>query len=383
MTVRRHLIMGTSGHIDHGKTSLVKALTGVDCDTHKEEKDRGITIHLGFTHFDLDTGERIGVVDVPGHAAFVRTMVAGASGIDFALFVIAADESVMPQTREHLQIMQILGVRTGILVLNKVDLVDADVLAMAEAEVRELVKGTFLADAPIAMVSSKTGQGIAQLRELIGTVARQVAQRPRGEVFRMFVDRIFTVKGFGTVVTGSVLSGALAVESTAYLLPRGTELRVRRIEQFGEESNEAVAGDRASINLVGLSQSDFERGMVISDRPLRATTMLDARVELFAHSREFGLWSQVSFHLGTYESQARMHLMDQTQVSGGQSALVQLELPSPCVTQAGDRFVLRSTSSDLTLGGGVVIDAFPLHHRKRARKSWNSWDGWQAARALS
>jgi selenocysteine-specific elongation factor len=362
---RKHLIMGTAGHIDHGKTALVKALTGIDCDTHEEEKRRGITIHLGFAHYELPTGERIGVVDVPGHAAFVRTMVSGASGIDFALLVIAADEGVMPQTREHLQIMDILGVKSGIVVLNKCDVAARDIIDMARTEVGSLVAGTFLERAPVVEVSARTGLGLAELRAAIAAQAASVQTRAGGEVFRMFVDRIFVVKGHGTVVTGSALSGTLATGAAAYLLPRGTELRVRRLEQFGSEAQSVTAGDRASINLVGLSPADFKRGMVISDRPLRSTAMLDARLTLFKHSREFGLWNQVNFHLGTFEAQVRVHLIDVERLLGGESGLAQLHLPQACVAQAGDRFVLRSTSSDVTLGGGEVIDAFPLHHRRR------------------
>lgn len=364
-TPHRHLIMGTAGHIDHGKTALIQALTGIECDTHKEEKQRGITIHLGFAHIDLPGGDSVGIVDVPGHAAFVRTMVAGASGVDFCVLVVSADGGVMPQTREHLQIMEILGVRTGLVALTKTDLVDSDIVQMAAEEIRDLVKGTFLEGAPVVPVSSKTGDGIDDLRGAIGETASAVTARPEGEVFRLYVDRIFTVKGFGTVVTGSVLSGSLATGDTAYLLPGDRELRVRRLERHGQEADRVSTGDRASLNLVGLDRDQFRRGMMVSDRVLKATTRLDGRLTLFSHARGFGIWSNVIFYLGTCESQARVHLLDTNTVAGGETALVQIELPEPCIAQAGDRFVVRSTSSDITLGGGEIIDAFPLHHRRR------------------
>lgn len=364
----KHLIMGTAGHIDHGKTALVQALTGVDCDTHKEEKERGITIHLGFTHMKLPSGEMIGIVDVPGHADFVHTMVGGASGIDFALLVVAADSGIMPQTREHLQIMDILGIKKGLVAITRIDLVDQDILEMTEEEVKELISGTFLGGCPVVKVSSKTSEGIDELRECISRVAAGVENRPRGEFFKLFIDRIFTVKGFGTVVTGSVISGTLHPGDEACLLPGGKKLRVRRIERYGEETEEVTAGDRAAINLAGLDREDYRRGMVLSDTVLPHTTMIDAKLNLFCHTTSFHVWTKVIFHLGTYEHQARVHLIDCDRLTGGNSALVQILLDFPCVIQQGERFVIRNTSNNMTLGGGTVIDAFPLHHRKRPEK---------------
>ena len=362
------LIIGTAGHIDHGKTTLIRALTGHDCDTHREEQQRGITIHLGFTHLDLPNGQVVGVIDVPGHAAFIRTMVAGASGIDFVMLVIAADSGVMPQTHEHLQILTALGIRDGLIVMTKADLVDEEILLLAECEVRESVAGTFLAQAPVVAVSSVTGDGVEVLRRQLAESLAHVPTRPAGAVFRMFIDRIFSVAGAGTVVSGSVLSGTLEQGGNAYLLPGEQALRVRRLERFGMETPVVGAGDRAALNLVGLDRDDFRRGMVIADRPLRTTMMLDARFRLFPHARRGSLWSHVNFYLGTYEAQARVHLLDRDQVMGDEEAIVQIHLPRPCVAQIGDRFVVRSTSSDLTLGGGEVIDAFPLHHRRRPPK---------------
>lgn len=357
--------MGTAGHVDHGKTALVRALTGIECDTHREEKTRGITINLGFAHTTLSNGDTVGIVDVPGHKDFVNTMVSGASGIDFTLMVVAADEGVMPQTREHLSILQLLGVNKGCIAVTKVDLVDREVRDMVKEEIQELLDGTELSSAPVLEVSSVTGEGLTELLAALERVASEVESRSRGEVFRMFIDRIFTVKGFGTVVTGSARNGVLRAESEAFLEPGGRALRVRRLERYGKPVDEIAAGDRGSINLVGLDRADFRRGMVITDRPLRSTTLLDCSLRLFPTSRPLGLWSHVWFLLGTFEAQVKVHLMDRDRLPGGESALVQIHLPAPLVAQSGDHFVIRNTSGDITLGGGEVIDAAPLHHRRR------------------
>ena len=361
--------MGTAGHVDHGKTALIKALTGKDCDTHKEEKARGITINLGFAHMDLPSGLSVGIVDVPGHKDFVHTMVGGASGIDLALMVVAADSGVMPQTVEHLQITDVLGIRAGLVAITRTDLADPDIVDVAEEEMRELVTGTYLAGCPIVRTSAVTGTGLEELKVAIDRVAQDVPARAGGEVFRMFVDRIFTVSGFGTVVTGSVMSGTLRLEDTAYLVPGARkELRVRRLERHGTEVEQVWAGDRASINLVGLEREDFKRGMIISDRALRDTRMLDVRLRVFQHGYEFRLWNQVLFHVGTFEGAARVHLIDRDRASPGDTVLAQIHLETPCVVQNGDRFVVRNSSNDVTLGGGEVIDAAPLHHRRRPEK---------------
>jgi selenocysteine-specific elongation factor len=366
----KHLIMGTAGHIDHGKTALIKALTDIDCDTHKEEKKRGITINLGFAHIDLPTGENIGIIDVPGHKDFIHTMVGGVSGIDFVLLVIAADSGVMPQTREHLRIMEVLGVKHGLIALTKADLIDdPDLLALSRADITEFAAGTFLEHSPIVEVSAKTGAGLQELKKEISRIITGIEEKSPLGIFRMFIDRIFTITGFGTVVTGSVAGGILEVKDTAYLLPGGKkELTVRRLERHGIEVPEVKAGDRASLNLVGLDKADFKRGMIISDRILKDTTMLDVRLELFENSVRFGIWSQVIFHTGTYESQAKIHLIDKNKLAAGETGLAQVHLPLPCVLRHGDRFVIRSSSSDSTLGGGEVIDVAPLHHRRRPEK---------------
>jgi selenocysteine-specific elongation factor len=361
----KHLILGTAGHVDHGKTALVKALTGIDCDTHKEEKRRGITINLGFAHLTLQSGDTIGIIDVPGHRDFIHTMVSGANGIDLALLVVAADGGVMPQTREHVRIMELLGIRTGVIALTRIDLTTPDVAELCAGEVADFVKGTFLEQAPVVRVSAVTGEGLDALRAALFTSAAGASERPAGEGFRMYIDRIFSVAGFGTVVTGSALSGALKTGEPAYLLPSGREVRVRRLERYGQEVTEVRAGDRASLNLAGITREEFVRGMMVADRLLRTTSMVDARITLFESSHKLQLWSQVIFLMGTLESQARIHLIDRNFLPPGTPGIVQIHLSDPFAPQFGDRFVLRSSSGDMTLGGGEIIDAAPLHHRRR------------------
>ena len=361
----KRLIMGTAGHIDHGKTALVKALTGIDCDTHKEEKRRGITINLGFAHLKLTSGDIVGIIDVPGHRGFVHTMVAGAHGIDFVLMVIAADEGVMPQTREHLQICQVLGIKRGLVAVNKADLADAPALESVRAGICEFTKGTFLDGCPMLNVSAVTGRGVTELAGAIADVASRSSQRATGGVFRMYIDRIFSMSGFGTVVTGSATGGTLHVGGPAWLLPPGKELRVRRIERYGAEVAEAFAGDRASLNLVGLSKEEFMRGMLVADRPLVSSRLLDVNVRLFSGVRPLCTWSQATLIMGTFEAQVRIHLLEKDRLAGGESGLAQILLPLPCVAQAQDAFVLRASAGDTTIGGGEVIDPHPLHHRRR------------------
>lgn len=366
----KHLIMGTAGHVDHGKTALIKALTGIECDTHKEEKRRGITINLGFAHLELPSGDSIGIVDVPGHKDFVHTMVGGASGIDFVLMVIAADSGVMPQTREHLQVMDILGIKHGVIALTKTDLLeDKELLELTKTEIREFVTGTFLEKSPIVEVSAKTHEGLDILKEKISQTLRRVREKPAEGIFRMYIDRVFSVSGFGTVVTGSVLSGCLNTKDNVYLLPgKAKEFNVRRLERHGKEASRIKAGDRASLNLVGLDKAEVKKGKIISDRVLKETAMLDSQLALFQESGQLDIWAQVIFHVGTYEGPARVHLIDRNKLNGGEAALVQIHLEEPCVLQFGDRFVIRSSSSDRTLGGGEVIDAAPLYHRRRPDK---------------
>jgi len=365
---KKHLIMGTAGHVDHGKTTLIKALTGFDCDTHKQEKKRGITINLGFTHLDLPSGNSLGIVDMPGHADFINTMVSGASGIDFVLLIIAADEGVMPQTVEHFEIMKLLGIKNGLVVITKADLVDDDLLELAVEEIREFVENSFLENAPIIPISATTKQGIDKLLISLDEIIQKIPQRSAEGVFRMFIDRIFTIEGIGTIVNGSVLSGKISREDLLYLLPVGKEVRIRRIERHGEEVSEIIAGDRAAMNLVGLKKSEFQKGMLLSDRKLAPTNMIDAKLKIFQPGISLNRWNQLIFLLGTNRMMVKIHLLDCEVLASGETGLVQLHLPQEIITQFGDKFIIRSSSDDRTIGGGVVIDAHPLHHRRRREK---------------
>lgn len=364
-----HIILGTAGHVDHGKTALVRALTGTECDTHKEEKARGITINLGFASLQLNDESAVGIIDVPGHKDFVHTMVGGAAGFDFGMLVIAADSGVMPQTLEHLQIMDVLGIPTGLIALNKIDLVDEEMQEMAIEEIRETIRGTFMENCPIVPVSATTGEGLENLKKELLKLTQSVRSRPQENIFRLFPDRVFSVPGHGTVVTGSVLGGKTEVGEDVYLLPNKITCRVRSLQRHGKSVNEIVAGDRAALNLTHIKPSDFNRGMVIADRPLKQSQRIDVKLRLFENARSLSLWSQVILHIFTYEHQAKIHLIDKTTLSGGEEALAQIHLETPCIVQPGDHFVIRSSSSEITLGGGEIIDPNPLHHRRRKEKT--------------
>jgi len=363
-----NLILGTAGHIDHGKTALIKSLTGFDCDTHPAEKLRGITINLGFSHLDLPNGSSIGIVDVPGHHDFVNTMIAGAHGIDLLMLVIAADSGIMPQTVEHLQIAQALKIKYGLVVLTKADLVDEDSISLVESEVKEFLKNTFLDGCKIVKVSAATGDGIDQLKDQLVELASTIQKKESSEIFRMYIDRIFSVSGFGTVVTGSVLGGMINKSDCIYLLPSSKELRIRRMERHGKETEQINSGNRVSINLSGLNKEEFSRGMLLSDRIILPTTLLDAKLKLFSDVKNIRAWSDIIFLSGTFKNQAKMRLLKLNETEEEKSALVQIHLSEPCVVLRGDKFIVRSTSGLQTLGGGEIIDPYPLHHKKITQK---------------
>ena len=358
--------MGTAGHVDHGKTSLIKALTNIDCDTHKEEKRRGITINLGFSYLNLPNGESIGIIDVPGHKDFINTMVGGACGIDFVLLVVSADSGIMPQTIEHFNIISALGIKKGIVALTKIDLIDAELAEMAKYEILEFIEKTSLKNAPVIGVSSITRQGINELIKAIEDIIPEIEEKKYDDLFKMYIDRIFSVKGFGSVVTGSVLGGNIEVSKDVFLLPSNNQkLRVRSIERHGNPVEKVFAGDRAAINLVGLKNEDFRRGMIISDKNIKETEMIDASVILFESNTSLPLWSVVTFHSGTFECPARMHVLNKEVVKPNEEIIVQIHLLKKAVLINKDKFIIRNSSGDKTLGGGYIIDTYPLHHKKR------------------
>ncbi len=363
----KSIIIGTAGHIDHGKTALVRALTGVDADRLPEEKRRGITIDLGFA--DLDLGDvRIGFVDVPGHERFVKNMLAGAHGIDLVALVIAADESVMPQTREHFDICRLLGVRKGLVVLTKKDLVDEELLQLVHSETEELVAGSFLEDAPIIAVSSRTGEGIEELKGALRATGLEVAARSSELVTRLPIDRAFTMRGFGAVVTGTLIAGEIAEGDELELLPASTRVRVRGVQVHGSAVSTAFAGQRTAINLGGVEAAAVERGMILAPAGLlRPTQAVDALVNLLENApRPLRSRQRVRVHLGAAEALARIRVLAEGgEIKPGQSGVVQLRLESPIVSVLDDRFILRSYSPQVTIGGGQVLDAFAPRHRAR------------------
>ena len=359
------MILGTAGHIDHGKTALVRALTGVDTDRLPEEKRRGITIDLGFAPLELEGVGRVGVVDVPGHEAFVRTMVAGATGVDLALLVIAADSGVMPQTREHLSILSLLGVRGGVVALTKRDLVDDEWLALVEEDVRGVIASSALAGAAIVPVSSTTGEGIDALRAALGSVAGAVPARSRQDLFRLPVDRAFTVKGTGTVVTGTVWTGTLARDASLRLLPAGVTVRVRGLQAHGRGVDAVHAGERAAVALAGVELEQVGRGSVlVQGEGWQASRLMRGDVQLLDDAAvTLGPRSRVRLHLGTNEVGARLVVRGGV-LEPGVEASARIVLDEAIVARAGDRFVLRSASPVATIGGGVITDpAAPLRAR--------------------
>ncbi len=362
----KHLVMGTAGHVDHGKTALIKRLTGVDTDRLKEERERGITIELGFASLVLPDGRTIGVVDVPGHERFVRHMVAGAAGIDLVVVVIAADEGVMPQTREHLQICTLLGIRKGFVALTKIDMVDQDWLELVRDDVRSFLRGTFLEGAPMVPVSSLTGIGFPELFSTIGKTADEVEESADVGLFRLPVDRVFTIKGFGTVVTGTLVSGKVMTGEEVEISPVGIRCRVRGIQAHNRNVETAEAGQRTAINLQGINREMIERGYVLTGpASLTPSLRLDGLYRhLGAAGRKLKNRTLVRLHTGTNEAIARIILLDRDDLEPGNECFVQLVLEIPQAVVAGDRFVVRSYSPMTTIGGGLIVDPLPVKHKR-------------------
>lgn len=384
----RDLILGTAGHIDHGKTSLVKALTGIDCDRLPEEKARGITIDIGFARMEL--GEfHIGIVDVPGHERFIKNMLAGATGIDVAMLVVAADDSVMPQTREHMEILQLLGLKTGLIVLTKCDLVDATTREVVELEIRDLVRGTFLEDAPIVPTSAQTGAGIPELKAVIADVCKRVEERHRGDGFRLAIDRSFIVQGHGTVVTGSVTSGSVRVGDEIEWQPRGEKVRVRSLQNHDQATEEVHRGMRAAINLAGVHHEDVIRGQELATPGyLTPSRVMTVRLHCLADARRpIKHRSPVRFHIGTAEIMAVVSLLDCDAIQPGMWGVAQVFLEEPTTATWGQPFVIRGSSATQTLGGGQVLQPVAKKIRRRhvemLERIEKLWSGTPEERALT
>jgi len=362
----KQIILGTAGHIDHGKTSLIKALTGIDTDRLKEEKERGITIELGFAYLELPGGQLLGIVDVPGHEKFVKNMVAGATGIDLVALIIAADEGVMPQTKEHMEICQLLNIKHGLVVLTKIDMVEPDWIELVREDVTDFLSGTFLADAPMVEVSSVTGEGITALLKTLDTLVQEVPDRDIGNFFRLPIDRIFIMKGFGSVVTGTTVSGQIQVSDEVTIYPQVLSSRIRGIQSHGREVNQVRAGLRTAINLQGVEKAQIQRGNVLAAKDsLRPTYIVDVILDLLPSApRKLKNRAKVRFHTGTSEIISTVILLDRDELKQGETCFAQIRLEQPSVVLYHDRYVLRSYSPVRAIGGGEILNAMALRKKR-------------------
>lgn len=367
-------IIGTAGHVDHGKTCLIQALTGIDTDRLKEEKKRGITIELGFAWLDFPDGERVGIVDVPGHEKFVKNMLAGAGGMDIAMLVVAADEGVMPQTVEHLDILSILGIRYGVIVLTKTDLVEPEFTDLVKADVQELVKGTFLENAPVVPVSVYKNEGIDTLRETLFALYQKIPYSSSGRNFRLPIDRVFTVKGFGTVVTGTLLGGRMKKEQEAVLYPENVSVKIRNIQVHEQNTEEAYPGQRVAVNIPDRKKEEIIRGDVLAFKDsMYPTLMADVRLSVLRHSRHtVKNGSRVHVYHGAKELLGKVILLDKEELKPGECGYAQLRLEEKTVFQKGERFVIRFYSPAETVGGGIVLDVSPRKHRRHDERTENA-----------
>lgn len=365
----RHVIIGTAGHIDHGKTQLIKALTGINTDRLKEEQERGISIELGFAKLALASGLTAGIVDVPGHERFVKNMVAGASGIDIVILVVAADDGIMPQTREHLAIIDLLGVSRGVVALTKIDTVDEEWLEIVTQDVEEFLSKTSLAGAKIIPVSSVTNEGIEELKAFLGEMAGELEEHDEVGEFRMPIDRVFMLKGIGTVLTGTLWSGSISVQDQVAILPKGATAKVRSIEVHGEFVDTAHAGQRVALNLAGLSRDDADRGdMVLPPGYLSPSYMFDAKYTHLDSAKPLKTRTRVRLHHGTSEVLGRIILLDREELKPSDEAFIQMRLEEPIVPRFRDRYIIRSYSPIVTIGGGVVLDSHPVKHKANNRQ---------------
>jgi len=362
----KQIILGTAGHIDHGKTALIKALTGIDTDRLKEEKERGITIELGFAHLKLPSGLTIGIVDVPGHEKFVKNMAAGATGIDLVALIIAADEGVMPQTREHLEICSLLDIKHGLVIITKIDLVDKEWLNLVRDDIAIFLAGTFLQDSPMVEVSSKTGEGIKELINLLGEYTEKVPERAPGNFFRLPIDRVFTMRGFGTVVTGTTISGHIKTGGEVTIYPKRIKSKIRGIQVYNQDVLSVKTGLRTAINLQGVEKEAFVRGDVVGEKDsLKPTYMVDAFLKyLDSNPKKLQNRTKVRFHCGTSEIIATAILLDKKELSPGDQCFVQFRLGRPTVVLKKDRFVIRSYSPIRTIGGGYILNPLPSKKKR-------------------
>lgn len=362
----KSIILGTAGHIDHGKSSLVKALTGIDPDRLKEEKERGITIDLGFANLSYPDGLTVGIVDVPGHEKLIKNMLAGAGGIDIVLMVIAADEGVMPQSREHLAICELLKIKAGIIAITKADLVDDDWLQLVIGDVRGFVKGTFLENADIIPVSAKTGLNIEALKEKIRDIAVNVKPKLINGLFRLPIDRVFTLKGFGTVVTGTAISGTISIDSPVEILPSKITSKVRGLQSHGKNVEKAYAGQRIGINLQGVDKESLKRGdVVVSSDRFVPTRAVDAKLDMLSDAPIVKSRSLVHFYSGTAETIARIIIYNRDEIKAGESCYCRFRLEEPVILLSGDRYIIRRFSPLETIGGGEILDPYPSKRKKK------------------
>ncbi len=363
----KYIILGTAGHIDHGKSTLVKALTGTDPDRLKEEKERGITLDLGFASLDLPGGNRLGIVDVPGHEGLIKNMLAGVGGMDIVMLVIAADEGIMPQTREHLAICDLLQIKKGLIVLTKMDMVDKEWLALVREDVRSFVKGTFLEKSPLIAVSSKTGENLPLLVQELAKLSAEASPKSSSGILRLPIDRVFTMKGFGTVITGTLLSGTISTDQEVELLPKGIRAKVRGIQSHNQAAPRSIAGQRTAINLQGVEKDQLSRGdTIVSAGYFTPTRTIDAKLSLLKQApRGLKTGSRIRFYNTTQEAIGRLTLLGQNALAPGDEAYVQLRFEQPVIVQQGDRFILRFYSPMETLGGGVVLNPHPKRHKQK------------------
>ena len=363
----KNIIVGTAGHIDHGKTTLIKALTGRNTDRWEEEQRRGITIDLGFTYFDLKNGDRVGIIDVPGHEKFINNMVAGVVGMDLVLLVVAADEGIMPQTREHMDILGLLGIKKSILVINKCDLVDEEWLELVEEEIQEELEGTFLEGAPVVKVSAATGQGLDELTDTIQQLmSDEVVAKDTQTIPRLPIDRVFTLSGFGTIITGTLISGTITREDVLEMYPIGKECKIRNIQVHGQNQDKCYAGQRVAINLSNVKKKEIRRGCVLAPKnSMKNTDLLDVKLKVLEDSMRI-LTNHERLHLytGTSEILCRAVLLDKEQIGPGEEGLVQLRLEEEIAVKRGDRFVVRFYSPMETIGGGIVLEPNPVRKKR-------------------